>query len=107
MAGTEVIIEANPDSFKENVKLEDDAKDGDVSGKGGGARKKRRSSLFSSVSKATTILRCAANYLTGILVFGPTFSISCFNKYNQILQIDEPICLHQEQLRLSNNETTN
>ena len=53
----EVIIEANPDSFKENVKLEDDAKDGDVSGKGGGARKKRRSSLFSAVAKATSILR--------------------------------------------------
>ena len=52
MAGTEVIIEANPDSFKENVKLEDDAKDG-----GGGARKKRRSSLFSAVAKATSILR--------------------------------------------------
>ena len=57
MAGTEVIIEANPDSFKENVKLEDDAKDGDGSGKGGGARKKRRSSLFSAVAKATSILR--------------------------------------------------
>ena len=58
MAGTEVIIEANPDSFKENVKLEDDAKDG-----GGGARKKRRSSLFSAVAKATSILR----YCRGLL----------------------------------------
>ena len=41
-------------------------------------RLRRRSSLFSSVSKATTILRCATNYLTVILVFGPTFSTSIF-----------------------------
>ena len=43
-------------------------------------RLRRRSSLFSSVSKATSILRCAIinNYLRIILVFGSTFSISIF-----------------------------
>ena len=60
--------------FSQDSKPEEEDKS-TVNGK---ERLRRRSSLFSSVSKATTILRCATTYLRVILVFGPTFSISIF-----------------------------
>ena len=60
--------------FSQDSKPEEEEKNKE----NGKERLRRRSSLFSSVSKETTILRCATNYLTVILVFGPTFSISIF-----------------------------
>ena len=60
--------------FSQDSKPEEEDKS-NVNGK---ERLRRRSSLFSSVSKATTILRCATTYLRVILVFGPIFSISIF-----------------------------
>ena len=60
--------------FSQDSKQEEE----DKSNGNGKERLRRRSSLFSSVSKATTILRCATTYLRVILVFGPTFSISIF-----------------------------
>ena len=66
--------------IKGGIRFSQDSKpeEEDKNNGSGKERLRRRSSLFSSVSKATTILRCATNYLTVILVFGPTFSISIF-----------------------------
>ena len=81
----EDIVEEARDSsekikIKGGIRFSHDSKpeEEDKSNRNGKERLRRRSSLFSSVSKATTILRCATNYLTVILVFGPTFSISIF-----------------------------
>ena len=81
----EDIVEEARDSsekikIKGGIRFSQDSKpeeEGNNNGSGK-ERLRRRSSLFSSVSKATTILRCATNYLRVILVFGPTFSISIF-----------------------------
>ena len=63
-AKEEEIVKANPDSLekgqvKSGIKFSEDVKadDGDKDDKGGGARMRRRSSLFSTVTKATSILR--------------------------------------------------
>ena len=66
--------------IKGGIRFSQDSKpeEEDKSTVNGKERLRRRSSLFSSVSKATTILRCATTYLRVILVFGPTFSISIF-----------------------------
>ena len=81
----EDIFEAARDSsekikIKGGLRFSQDSKpeEEDKSTVNGKERLRRRSSLFSSVSKATTILRCATTYLRVILVFGPTFSISIF-----------------------------
>ena len=79
----EDIVEEARDSsekikIKGGIRFSQDSKPEEEDKNSGKERLRRRSSLFSSVSKATTILRCATNYRTVILVFGPTFSTSIF-----------------------------